>query len=194
MQALDRQVGTNLKGQFSSSTSGQAIDLFNIAPDINFNQSQEGEDNGFLGGLGAGGLTAGALFAFTGLGFLPLLLAGGVAAAIGSWLFGGLSEEEVDFQIKQQVFDLGFEKFDELEEEIFDNICEQNIISLFDIRVQFATESIDRTISLYENLLEQQEKAHKESLKERQEEIAWISQKQNELEQLQKNLKTIIPA
>lgn len=194
LQNLDHQIGTNLEGQFSLSSRGQGIDSFSIPSDINFNQSEEGEDNGFLGGLGAGGLTAGALFAFTGLGFLPLLLAGGVAAAIGSWLFGGPSEEELDYEIKQKVLDLGFDKLSESTGEIFDNICEENIISLFDVRVQFATESIKRTISLCENLLEQQEKAHKETLQQREAEIAFIAQKRNELEQLQKNIKTIIPS
>jgi uncharacterized tellurite resistance protein B-like protein/tRNA U34 5-carboxymethylaminomethyl modifying GTPase MnmE/TrmE len=194
LQNLDHQIGTNLEGQFSLSSRGQGIDSFSITPDINFNQSEEGEDNGFLGGLGAGGLTAGALFAFTGLGFLPLLLAGGVAAAIGSWLFGGPSEEELDYEIKRKVLDLGFDKLNESTGEIFDNICEENIIPLFDVRVEFATKSIERTILLCENLLEQQEKAHKETLQQREAEIAWISQKRQELEQLQKQIKTIIPA
>jgi GTPase Era involved in 16S rRNA processing len=192
LQNLDDRVGTNLEGQFSFSTSSQAKDFFNIASDINFNQSEEGGDNGFLGGIGIGGLV-GALFAFTGFGTVVSLIAGAVAA-IGGFLGGSPSEEELHFKIKQQVLDLGFEKFNESVEEIFNNICEKNIASVFDVRVKFATESIERTISLYENLLEQQEKAYKETLEQRQADKAFIAQKRQELEQLQRNIKTIIPA
>ncbi len=191
LQNLDEQVGTNLEGQFSFSTSSQARDFFNIASDINFNESKEGGDKGFLGGLGAGGLV-GALFAFTGFGTVVSLIASGIAAAIGSLFFSSPSEEELDFQIKQKVLDLGFEKFNESGEGIFNTICEKNIDSLFDVRVQFATESIERTISLCENLLEQQEKAHKETLQQREAEKAFIAQKRQELEQVQKNIEAIL--
>jgi hypothetical protein len=68
----------------------------------------------------------------------------------------------------------------------------KNIDSLFDVRVQFATESIERTISLCENLLEQQEKAHKETLQQREAEKAFIAQKRQELEQVQKNIEAIL--
>jgi GTPase Era involved in 16S rRNA processing/uncharacterized tellurite resistance protein B-like protein len=189
---LDHQIGTNLEGQFSSSTSIQAREFFNLPSDINFNQSEQGGDNGFLGGLGAGGLV-GALFAFTGLGAVASVIAGAVAALFG-FLGGSPSDEELDCEIKQKVFDLGFEKFEESADDIFENVCENNIASLFDVRVQFVAESFERAILQCENLIEQQEKAHKESLNERQEKIAWISQKRQELEQLQKNIAAILPA
>jgi hypothetical protein len=67
------------------------------------------------------------LFAFTGTWFLPLLLAGGVAAAIGSWLFGGPSEEELELEIKAASLELGIDKLSESADDIFENICEENI-------------------------------------------------------------------
>lgn len=45
---------------------------------------------------------------------------------------------------------------------------------------------------MYENLLEQQEKAHQENLEQREIEKAFINQKRQELEQMQKELQTII--
>ncbi len=133
------------------------------------------------------------MFLFTGLGLVPLLLAGGAAAAIGSFLFGGPSEEELHLQTKQKVYDLGCQKFAESEQETFNKVSE-NIVSIFDNRVESASEVIKLAISLYETLLEQQEKAHKETLEQRQAEKAWIAQKRQELEQVQKNIEAILPS
>ncbi|HEY9632139.1 MAG TPA: dynamin family protein [Coleofasciculaceae cyanobacterium] len=189
-QMLDHQISTNLNEQFSLITVGKGADVLGIASAINPNESEDGSGSGFMGGLGAGGLTVGALFVFTGLGLVPLLLAGGAAAAIGSFLFGGPSEDELHSQIKQKVYDLGFEKFNESVEETFKKV-EANIVLLFDNRVESASEVIKLAISLYENLLEQQEKVHKETLEQRQAEKAWIFQKRQELEQVQKNIEAI---
>ncbi|MCL6752093.1 hypothetical protein KBT16_14430 [Nostoc sp. CCCryo 231-06] len=50
---------------------------------------------------------------------------------------------------------------------------------------------IAQAIALYENLLEQQEKAHNETLEQREAEKMWIYQKRQELEQVQNRLETI---
>ncbi|MBD2012897.1 dynamin family protein [Microcoleus sp. FACHB-53] len=192
-QILDRQISTNLNEQFSLMAAGKGGDILGIASAINPNESENDGGSGFLGGLGAGGLTVGALFFFTGLGLVPLLLAGGAAAAIGSFLFGGPSEEELHFQTKQKVYDLGFQKFSESEQETFNKVSE-NIVSIFDNRIESASDVIKVAISLYENLLEQQEKAHKETLEQRQAEKAFIAQKRQELEQVQKNIEAILPS
>ena len=192
-QILDRQISTNLNEQFSLVAAGKGGDVLGIASAINPNESENDGGSGFLGGLGAGGLTVGALFLFTGLGLVPLLLAGGAAAAIGSFLFGGPSEEELHLQTKQKVYDLGCQKFAESEQETFNKVSE-NIVSIFDNRVESASEVIKLAISLYETLLEQQEKAHKETLEQRQAEKAWIAQKRQELEQVQKNIEAILPS
>lgn len=49
-----------------------------------------------------------------------------------------------------------------------------------------------RVIALYENLLEQQEKAHNETLEQREAEKMWIYQKRQELEQIQNQLEIIL--
>jgi uncharacterized tellurite resistance protein B-like protein len=190
-QILDRQISTNLNEQFSLIAVGKGGDVLGIASAINPNESENDGGSGFLGGLGAGGLTVGALFLFTGLGLVPLLLAGGAAAAIGSFLFGGPSEEELHLQTKQKVYDLGFQKFAESEQDTFNKVSD-NIVSIFDNRVESASEVIKLAISLYENLLEQQEKAHKETLEQREADKAWIVQKRQELEQVQKNIEAVL--
>lgn len=51
---------------------------------------------------------------------------------------------------------------------------------------------IKETISIYENILEQQEKAHQENLEQREVKKAFINQKRQELEQVQKELQTML--
>ncbi|MBN3950203.1 MAG: hypothetical protein HWQ38_28540 [Nostoc sp. NMS7] len=51
---------------------------------------------------------------------------------------------------------------------------------------------IAQAIALYENLLEQQEKAHNETLEQREGEKMWIYQKRQELEQVQNRLEVIL--
>ncbi|MEH2120765.1 hypothetical protein [Nostoc sp.] len=53
-------------------------------------------------------------------------------------------------------------------------------------------ESANRVIALYENFLEQQEKAHNETLEQREAEKMWIYQKRQELEQIQNQLEIIL--
>jgi uncharacterized tellurite resistance protein B-like protein/GTPase Era involved in 16S rRNA processing len=188
---LDSQISTNLHDQFSLVTLAKGIDKFGV----NSAQSPEDQEGGIsvMGGIGAGGVTVGALLLFTGIGLVPLLLAGGAAAAIGSFLFGGPSEDDLHIQVKQKVYDLGFEKFNESLEETFNKVIE-NIASIFYKRVELADEAIKQIISCYENALEQQEKVHKETKAQREVEKAWIAQKLQELEQVQKNIEAILPS
>ena len=51
---------------------------------------------------------------------------------------------------------------------------------------------IAQAIALYENLLEQQEKAHNETLEQREAEKMWIYEKRQELEQVQNGLEVIL--
>ncbi|MHC5776597.1 dienelactone hydrolase family protein [Nostoc sp.] len=57
-----------------------------------------------------------------------------------------------------------------------------------DFEADFSAEAI----ALYENLLEQQEKAHNETLEQREAEKMWIYQKRQELEQVQNRLEVIL--
>ncbi|MEH1838872.1 MAG: hypothetical protein V7L20_08910 [Nostoc sp.] len=49
-----------------------------------------------------------------------------------------------------------------------------------------------QAIALYENLVEQQEKAHNETLEQREAQKMWIYQKRQELEQVQNGLEVIL--
>ncbi|MBD2183096.1 hypothetical protein H6S82_29270 [Planktothrix sp. FACHB-1355] len=64
--------------------------------------------------------------------------------------------------------------------------------STFEQRVKQASENIAKTISSYENILEQQEKAYKETQQQRDADKAFIAQKRQELEQVQKNIEAIL--
>ncbi|HEY9822988.1 MAG TPA: dynamin family protein [Candidatus Sericytochromatia bacterium] len=191
LQILDSQISTNLTEQFSLITLAKGIDKLGVS---SVSQSAGNEEGGIslMGGIGAGGLTFGALALFTGLGLVPLLLAGGAAAAIGSFLFGGPDEDQLHIQAKQKVYDLGFQRFDESVEETFNKVIE-NIASIFYYRVELADEAIKQAISTYEYVLERQEKAHKETLEQRESDKEFIAQKHQELEQVQKNIKAIYP-
>ncbi|WP_228013168.1 hypothetical protein [Nostoc edaphicum] len=64
--------------------------------------------------------------------------------------------------------------------------------SVFENRVESTSRVIAQAIALYENLLEQQEKAHNETLEQREAEKMWIYQKHEELEQVQNGLEIIL--
>ena len=59
-------------------------------------------------------------------------------------------------------------------------------------KVESVSKIIAQAISLYENLLEQQENVSSETIEERLADKAWISQKRGELEQIQQNIKSIV--
>jgi len=192
-QLFDQQLSTSLVTQFNNvvvagDIRGIETGGLGIASSIDSDISGAG---GFFGGLGAGGLVAAALVVFTGVGIIPIILGGLAAAAGGSFGLGLLDVDGIHVQIKQKVFDLGFEKFKESLEEIFEKITER-ISSVFNERDEAASEIIAKAISLYENLLEQQEKAHKATLEQREADKAWISQKRQELEQVQKNIEAVL--
>ncbi|AFY58051.1 hypothetical protein Riv7116_5684 [Rivularia sp. PCC 7116] len=139
--------------------------------------------NGFWGGFGAIGV---------GAALVPVVFIAGpvlaIIAGLGAGLFGaGMLEESV----KEKVIELGFEKFNDSIDDIFEKLIEM-IISLFGERVEMASTQIAQAISLYENLLEQQENAHQETIEQLLADKAWISQKRSELERIQQDMKSII--
>lgn len=192
-QFLDRRLSTSLVNQLNITaaetlggigTGGLGI-ASSINPDI-------GGAGGFFGGLGAGGLVAGALLIFTGFGIVPVILGGLAAAAGGSFGFGLLDVDGIHGQIKQKVCDLGFDKFNQSMEEILGKI-EEKISLVFNDRAEAASKVISQALFISENLLEQQEKVYKETLEQRQAEKAFISKKRQELEEVQKNMEAILP-
>lgn len=69
----------------------------------------------------------------------------------------------------------------------------QEIINtVFITKLENSSRVIAEAISLYENLLEQQEKVHQEILEKKDKEKALIHQKRQELEQVQKELQDVI--
>jgi uncharacterized tellurite resistance protein B-like protein len=138
-----------------------------------------------LAGLGAALLIPAVVFAGPILGIIGGLVGGGLlGAGVGNML-------DINSKVKSKVFEVGCEKFVESLEDTFEKINEI-ISSAFDEKVELADEIIAKAISFYENLLEQQEKAHKESQEQREADKAWISQQRQELEQVQKNIEAVL--
>lgn len=179
LKLIDEQIHTN----FSQQLNFKMNEI-----DANF-----GGAGGFLGGIGAGGALAAGLFVFTGIGIVAIILTAVATAIAGSFGLGMLDVDRIHSQIKQKVCELGLKKFEESNNKINERL-DEIVASAFNSRIEVANEAIKQIISSFENLLEQQEKAHKETLEQRQAEKAWISQKRNELEQLQKNIEALLPS
>jgi tRNA U34 5-carboxymethylaminomethyl modifying GTPase MnmE/TrmE len=176
LKYLDEQINTNFSQQLNFKMS---------EIDANF-----GGAGGFMGGIGAGGALAAGLSVSTGIGIVAIITA--VATAIaGLFGLGMLDADRIHGQIKKKACQLGLKKFEESNEKIAEQLHEI-LSSVFNSRVEAANEAIEQIISSYENLLEQQDKANKETLEQRQAEKAWIFQKRQELEQVQKNIEAIL--
>jgi hypothetical protein len=68
------------------------------------------------------------------------------------------------------------------------------VTAIFDDRVKLATQALAKVISFYDDFLERQERYQQETPEQRDVEKAWIAQKRNELEELQKNIEAILPS
>jgi uncharacterized tellurite resistance protein B-like protein/tRNA U34 5-carboxymethylaminomethyl modifying GTPase MnmE/TrmE len=172
-KSFDQQIKSHLTEQLNLSISGINDDFMGFG--------------GFGGGIGVGGALAAGLLAFTGLGLIAVILASVAAAIFGGFGLGMLDIDGLKDKIKLKVFEIGFKKFDESMDKVSEKFYEI-VGSVFNNRVEAASRVIAQAISLYENLLEQQEKTHKETREQREANKAWISQKRQELEQLQKNI------
>lgn len=172
-KTFDEQTKSHLSEQLDLSISAINDDFMGIG--------------GFGGGMGVGGALAAGLLAFTGLGLITIILASLAATVVGGAGLRMLGIDGVRDQIKQKVFEIGFQKFNESTDKVAEKL-DEIVSSVFYNRVEGASRAIAQAISLYENLLEQQEKTHKESLEQREADKAWILQKRQELEQLQKNI------
>lgn len=175
-QSIDMHIQTNLGQQLKLSINGINDDFTGMG--------------GIGGGLGIGALAAGFMV-FSGLGFIAVVVASLAAAIAGSFGLGMLDFDGLKDQIKGKVIELGFEKFDESMDK-FSEKLDEIVGSVFENRVESASQVIAQAIALYENLLEQQEKAHNETLEQREAEKMWIYQKREELEQVQNGLEVIL--
>lgn len=139
---------------------------------------------GAFGAIGIGAALVPVVF-FAG----PILVA--LLGGAGAGLLGGGGIAILENSITENVLKLGCEQFVNSVDGIFERI-DKMIYSLFNERIKRVNEVVEETISIYENLIEQQEKAHQENLEQREIEKAFINQKRQELEQVQKELQTII--
>jgi uncharacterized tellurite resistance protein B-like protein/tRNA U34 5-carboxymethylaminomethyl modifying GTPase MnmE/TrmE len=189
LKALDSAVGSHLSNQYDLALANMGIDInFNASGNADFS---DGEGRLFGGiGLGGGGIVAGALLGFIGLGFLPAILAGGAIGALVGWFFGE-DPEVIHAKMKQEVFEKGFEKVSESADEVFNKICENVATAIYE-RARLASDAIQSSIEILDNLLEQQEKAHQETLQMRESEKQWIHQKYQQLSQVQDALQAIL--
>jgi hypothetical protein len=183
---LDQQIKTNFSKQINTSITGLNDDFMGLG--------------GIGGGLGIGGALAAALIFFTGIGFIAIAVASVAAAIAGSLGLGMLDVDGIHTKIKTTICQTGMQKFHEKskdkdkispKDKVYEAI--QGIINtVFNNRFEGASQVIKETISIYENILEQQEKAHQENLEQREVKKAFINQKRQELQQVQKELQTII--
>ncbi|MHC5614344.1 MAG: dynamin family protein [Nostoc sp.] len=175
--SLDQNIQTNFSEQLKLSIDGINDDFMGMG--------------GIGGGIGIGGALAAGLIVFTGLGFIAVIVASLAATIAGSFGFGMLDFDGLKDKIKGKVFELGFQKFDESMDKLSEKL-DEIVGSVFNSRVESASRVIAQAIALYENLLEQQEKAHNETLEQREAEKIWIYQKRQELEQVQNRLEIIL--
>ena len=191
-QQFDQQLSTSLVAQFNNLATAGSLGGFGasgrgIASSINPNI---GSDESLGVGLGLGALVGAGLLFFTGLGFIGVILGGLAAGAGGGFGFSFLDGDAVKDQIKQKVCELGVEKFDESAQSIFEKVQER-IITVFDDRADANSGAMSKAISLWENLLEQQEKRDREQADCEAQKV-WLADKRRELEQVKNQIEAIL--
>jgi uncharacterized protein YecT (DUF1311 family) len=90
-----------------------------------------------------------------------------------------------------KILEIGFQKFDESIDKVSEKLHEITT-SVFDTKVESASRVIGQAIALYENLIEQHEQAHKETVEEHQTQKAWISEKRQEIEKVKNDIEAIL--
>lgn len=190
-QKFDKQLSSNLVSQFNNLAIAGNLGGIGTSGSTIASSISQIEDGGLMGGLGIGAAVGAALLFFTGLGFIGVILGGLAAGAGGGLGWGFLDGDAVKEQIKEKVCELGFEKFDESSQSIFDKIHER-IIAVFEERVETSSGAMSKAISLWENLLEQQEKRDRQDQKKCEADKAWLADKRRELEQVQNQIEAIL--
>ncbi|NES08142.1 MAG: hypothetical protein F6K22_38445, partial [Okeania sp. SIO2F4] len=192
LQAVDCQINSNLNEQFDLAIENIKADGLDISSITKLGENYDDNKRGGLWeNLTLGGLTAGALFMFTGVGFLPILLTGGAVVLISSFFGMSPDDENPEIKIKQQVYDACFQKFDKSTAEIFNRICE-NVAEVFYSQFKSASKVIEQAIFLYENLLEQEDKAHQETQEQLKSQKNIIAEKKQQLTEIKKKIETVI--
>lgn len=146
---------------------------------------------GFGGALAIGGALAAELLAFIGIGFVVKIIASLAATIAGSFGLGMFDVDGLHDKIKIKILEIGFQKFDESMDKISEKLHEITT-SVFDTKIESASRVIYQAIALYENLIEQHEQAHKETVEEQQTQKAWISEKRQEIEKVKNDIQAIL--
>jgi len=167
LEIIDKNINTRLSGCIN-------YDLVNI------------DTKPFFGTLGRWSVN---VLTYVVLASSGLILLAPIIFGVNNFIKG--VDEQQNTGIKQKIIESGLSKFVQSKNQILEEI-NQYISSIFESRIESFTAVIDQAISLCENLIEQQEKAHQENLEQREIEKAFINQKCQELEQVQKELQTII--
>ena len=191
IQKFDAQHRSKLASQFNNLAIAGSMGRIGISGSGIASSISEIGDGGLAGGLGIGAAVGAGLLLFTGLGIIPVILGGLLAGGGGSLGLGLLDGDAVKAQIKQKVVMLGFEKFEESSQSIFDKIHER-IIAVFEERVETSSGAIVQAMSLWENLLEQQEKRDRQNQADCEAQKVWLADKRLELEQLQNQIEAIL--
>ena len=190
LKAVDCQINSSLNEQFDfaiENIQGDRLDIFSV---IKLGENDKIKRASLWENLTLGGLTAGTLLMFTGVGFLPILLAG-CLALIGSFFPMSGDDEDSELKIKQQVYDACFQKFERSSEEIFSRICE-NIAEVFYSQFKSANKVIEQAIFIYENILEQEEKSHPETQEKLELKQKKIAEKKQQFILIKNYIQTII--
>lgn len=166
-----------LKAPFQNIEQQVKTDLHD---QINFSVNDINDDFAGTGGLGLGSALAAGLLAFTPLGLIAIGTPS-IAAVVGVFFGLGILDRVI---IKVKVLELGFQNFETSKDKISEKLYEI-VKSAINNKVHSASQVIEQVIFRYENLLQQQNKAHQETLEQRNAEKAWIAQKCEELRQLQ---------
>jgi uncharacterized tellurite resistance protein B-like protein/GTPase Era involved in 16S rRNA processing len=176
IKSIDQQIKTNLSEQLDLKISGIKDDFTGAVS--------------LFGGMGIGGTLATVLILFSPLGLVSSLLASVGAAVAGALGLGIIDFDGINNQIKLKIVEMGLQNFYDSIDKVVEKL-EEIINSVFAAKVESVSQIVAEAISLYENLLEQQEKADQETIEQRQAEKALIVQKRQELKQVQQNLEAI---
>jgi tRNA U34 5-carboxymethylaminomethyl modifying GTPase MnmE/TrmE len=182
---LDSQFDTNIGNQFTSTLSAK----LNTCRELGINPTLKSRENAgqfnLFGTLRIDELAIGKVLIVKRKGLLRVFEGGAVEVA------KVIDKKSIHDKIKREICELGLKNFDESQQEIFDNICEQ-IEAMYDTRVELASNLIKQAISLCENPLKQQEKDYQKSVQQRQQDQAWIEQQRQRLEQVRQEIEAIV--
>ncbi|MBD2005778.1 MULTISPECIES: dynamin family protein [Cyanophyceae] len=197
LEILDKEVNYEIKSLYNK------FDIDEEKFQKKFNDEYGGFASSYTGGFGGDfldyliGAVLGSLVGLLGyivaLSFTPAIALGVAAAVIGAGAFG---MKGIYNQIKKAVFEECKKQFIKIEKQIVDKIIYQiNLVisqQFFQVRLSLVDKIVRQAISTYEACLESQEREHAKTVEQCEAEKAFIAQKRQELEQVQKNIEAIL--